>query len=99
MHLLKLKSTTSAKNFNILKQNQYKENYSQTYCMSDDVIKSLLCSIQAVLFVHILDDHPRHFKDPNTFSFYKLFCRKSYQENCSKIQQCIAIYASFLLSS
>lgn len=35
--------------------------------MSDHVVRSLLCSTQAALLLHILDDRPRHFKDLNTF--------------------------------
>lgn len=67
--------------------------------MSDHIIQNLLLSIQAVLLLHILDGHPRYFKTPTTFFFPQILCRKSCQENCSKTQQCTAIYASFLLFS
>lgn len=67
--------------------------------MSDHIIQNLLHSIQAALLLNILDDHPRYFTTPTTFFFPQILCRKSCQENCSKIQQCIAIYASFLLRS
>lgn len=84
MLLLKLKLTTSAENFNILKQNQFtlrgKETLSNLLPMCDHVIKSLLYSIQSVLLLHNADDHRKYFIDPNTFSLYKLFCRKSCQE-------------------
>ena len=101
--LWKLKSKTSPKNFTILKQNQYlkkqRKLVSNLLHMSDHTIQHLLHSIQAVLLLNTLDDHPRYFTTPTTFFFPQILCRKNCQENCSKIQQCRAIYASFLLLS
>lgn len=100
LHLWRLKSTTSAKNFKIPKVNQRLKRQGKLLTDSPHMLNggiSLLCLIQqgspcAPQMAIQAVQRPWYL-----FSFYKLFCTKNHQESCSKIQQCMAIYSSFLL--
>lgn len=85
--MLQLKSTTSAKNFTILKQDGYlksqKKLLSNLLHKSDHTIQSLLCSIWAVLLLDISDDCPGTLGSKFLLSINFSLCRKSCQEKCS----------------
>lgn len=85
--MLQLKSTTSAKNFTILKQDGYLKSQrkllSNLLHKSDHTIQSLLCSIWAVLLLDISDDCPGTLRSKFLLSINFSLCRKSCQEKCS----------------